>query len=94
MKAQRRNTLRSFDLKVEALEHYNPTGRCSCSYCGESFVPALTLSHLAPTPQFPQHGHNLYYALKKAGYPELPIITECMNCNVSRDNYGRGYKEL
>ncbi len=79
-----------FTRKAAVLTAYNPTGRLSCATCGEPRIGALTLSHLGPTPAFPRCGHKLYSALRKANCPPLPLLTECMNCNVTRDNWGNG----
>lgn len=76
-------------LKEETMIRYNPSGRLACSTCHEYLLRALTLSHLAPTPSFPQKGLKLYRALRGADFPEVPLLTECMNCNVQRDNWGK-----
>lgn len=77
-------------LKIETMQKYSPSGKAEC-LCGEARLPVLTLSHLAPTPEFQGRGEKLYATLKKAGYPALPVMTECMNCNIMRDNWGNGY---
>jgi len=79
-------------IKIAAMEHYNPNGKAECATCGERALVVLTLSHLAPTPEWDRlGGKHLYRKLKKEGYPKLPLLTECMNCNVKRDNWGRGF---
>lgn len=78
-------------LKQTAMENYNPNGKAECASCGETRLVTLTLSHLAPIPALPRSASKLYRALRRLGYPELPLLTECMNCNVFRDNWGRGY---
>lgn len=80
------------ELKRVAFERYSANAEKLKCQCGESRLICLTLSHLAPTPAFPQKGLKLYRALKKAGYPDLPLLVECINCNVARDNWGHGYK--
>ena len=78
-------------LKVSALKHYHPEGKAECASCSEKRVVALTLSHLNPIPELPRSGSKLYRALERLKYPELPLLTECISCNVVRDNWGRGY---
>src|ERR1700690_689045 len=74
--------------KVRALTHY---GRGELKWaCGESGLIALTLSHTVRTGHRPlKSGMQFYLELERAGYPELPLLTECMNCNVCRDSWGR-----
>ena len=75
-------------LKAEVLAHYNPDGKPICSTCGFENLTALTLSHLARTELEFRPGTAMYLGLRKQGYPKLPLLTECLNCNVIRDNWG------
>ncbi len=79
--------------KVECLKNYNPKGEAVCSTCGESRIPVLTLSHTDASKKdggWRGSGIQFYLKLRRLGYPDLPLLTECMNCNVMRDNWGRG----
>lgn len=78
------DAVRHVELKVLALAHY---GGVICK-CGESRLVCMTLSHLAPIEQYDGSGHNFYSQLKRDGYPMLPLVSECIACNVARDSWG------
>lgn len=78
-------------LKLETLRIYSGMDVPHCA-CGEDRIVALTLSHLTPNRKRGIYGHGgigAYRRLRKAGYPDIGVIVECLNCNVARDNWGR-----
>jgi hypothetical protein len=80
-------------IKIEALSAY---GGIACK-CGESRLEAMTLSHLVPFSFWPKisgrngspaSGQVAYWRLKRLGWPPMPLVSECMNCNICRDGWG------
>lgn len=75
-------------LKLETLAAYG--GVCTC--CGEAHQEFLTIDHIygrkksGHNPWF--GGANLYYWLKKRGFPKDDFRILCFNCNCSMGSQG------
>lgn len=71
-------------VKIEVLTHYG-NGKFACVKCGFGDIRALTLDHINGGGYQERKkiggagGVNLYYLLRKQGYPE-GYQTLCMNC--------------
>jgi hypothetical protein len=87
---QRRAALR---LRLDVLRAYSGRRVPVCASCPEKRLGCLTLSHISalPRPFRGLEGQELYRRLRDARYPKVPVAVECMNCNLLRDNFGKGY---
>lgn len=82
---------RNAEIKLQVIEHYsNGTIKCLC--CEESNIKFLTIDHLGERGIGTEHrkklkDYNIYYWLKKNGFPEGYQVL-CYNCNCGRDKNG------
>jgi hypothetical protein len=75
-------------IRLECFEHY---GGAVCRCCGETMIEFLHLDHI--NGDGAQHrrenptikgGSGLYWALKKASWPDVPLQVLCANCNLGK----------
>lgn len=99
------NKLYRDKLRIQVLTTYG-NGKLACVCCGEDHHEFLSLDHIYGDghlerkklsngqPSKRKSNQNIFYRLRKQGFPKGRHRTLCMNCNFARGKYGYCPHEL